>query len=144
MRPTAILAGLVMGGLLAGTAGATPDDTLWEATAEVESGGNPRAYRSGERAAGIVQIRPICVADVNRILRLWGDDRRFALADRYSLEKSREMWEVYLEYYGDRYAQRTGRAPTDEVYARIWNGGPEGWCKRRTLLYWRRIREAIP
>lgn len=35
------------------------------------------------------------------------------------------------------------RPPTVEVYARIWNGGPEGWRKSSTLAYWRRVRNAL-
>jgi hypothetical protein len=47
---------------------------------------------------------------------------------------------MYLDYYGDLYVRQTGRTPTDEVYARIWNGGPNGWRKASTRQYWQRVR----
>ena len=32
-------------------------------------------------------------------------------------------------------------APTTaETYARIWNGGPDGWRKPTTAAYWRKVR----
>ena len=32
--------------------------------------------------------------------------------------------------------KETGKKPTDEVLARIWNGGPRGWKKKSTRKYW--------
>jgi len=50
------------------------------------------------------------------------------------------MWDLYLSYYGEQYERETGQPPTDEVYARIWNGGPSGWRKDSTLEYWGRVQ----
>ena len=33
--------------------------------------------------------------------------------------------------------------PTYEVYARIWNGGPDGWKKRSTLKYWKKVKKEL-
>jgi hypothetical protein len=96
-----------------------------------------------EDAVGIVQIRPACLDDVNRIAALRGLDVRFRPHDRYDPHKSRRMWELYLSHYGQEYRRATGEHPTDEIYARIWNGGPIGWRKRNTRPYWRRIIRAM-
>lgn len=128
---------------LASAAHAAPSEALWKATVHVESRGDPRAYNAREGAAGIVQIRMGCLADVNRIARLKGLSVRFTSSDRYKPARARKMWKIYLDYYGTYYARRAGRVADDEVYARIWNGGPSGYRKRATAKYWKRIREAM-
>jgi len=89
---------------------------LWEAICTVESNGNPLAV--GDRgadgvykAAGIAQIWAITVRDVNRFA-----GTQFTLNDRFNVEKSRAIFQLYTEHYG--------KGQSDEVKARIWNGGP--------------------
>ena len=120
-----------------------PSERLWNAIAAVESGGNIRAVNPHGGAAGVAQIRTTCLADCNRIARREGDGREFAPSDRLRPGTSREMWRIYLEHYGRQYQRKTGRTPTDEVYARIWNGGPQGWKRASTLPYWRQVRAAL-
>jgi soluble lytic murein transglycosylase-like protein len=117
-----------------------PSDALWHAIVRVESGGNPRAYNRHGGAKGIAQIRGACLADINRIAREAGHAGRYTAADLFDPAKARRIWKMYLDYYGDQYAKATGRTPTDEVYARIWNGGPNGWRKASTRQYWQRVR----
>lgn len=110
---------------------AVPDlDRLYLALVEVESGGDPLAVGDGGRAAGVLQIHPIMVRDVNRIL---GYDR-WTLEDRWSATESRAMLEVYLEHYG---------ATSYEEAARKWNGGPDGHQQRQTLQYWESVRALL-
>jgi hypothetical protein len=143
-----VAAGLVVLAPLArlffqGGAGAgAPSQRLWNAIVDVESDGNPRAFNPHSGATGIAQIRKVCLTDCNRIARREGDGREFAPSDRLRPGTSREMWRIYLEHYGRQYQRKTGRTPTDEVYARIWNGGPTGWRKASTLIYLARIRAA--
>jgi hypothetical protein len=120
-----------------------PDDRLWRAIVAVESSGNPLAYNPTTGATGIAQIREICVDDCNRIARQQGLDDSFTYADRRRPGKSREMWNIYLTYYGQEYRRQTGRRPTDEVFARIWNGGPTGWTKPSTEEYWQKVHQAL-
>lgn len=84
---------------------------LWEAVCTVESNGNPLAVGDGGRAAGIAQIWPITVQDINRFA-----GTKFTLNDRFSVEKSRQMFNLYVNHYG--------KGQSDGVKARIWNGGP--------------------
>jgi hypothetical protein len=122
---------------------AGPSSALWRAIVAVESGGNPLAYNACRGASGMAQIRSVCLTDVNRIARLRGVAARFSAADRCDPRAARRMWDLYLDFYGREYWKQTGRTPTDKVYARIWNGGPEGWRKSSTLAYWRRVRDAL-
>jgi hypothetical protein len=120
------------------------DDRLWQAIVKVESGGNPWAYAPEEDAGGIVQIRPECLEDCNRIARISGLPEHFTLEDRFDPTKSRRMWQLYLWYWGWEYERTTGWPATNEVYARLWNGGPTGWHKEATVAYWDRVRRAMP
>jgi len=105
------------------------------AIAMVESGGNTEAVNQTENAVGWLQIRPICVQDVNRIL----GEHRFKLADRCSKEKSIQMFKIYTEHYIKAYKLED----TFENRARIWNGGPKGYKKNSTLKYWEKVRKEI-
>jgi hypothetical protein len=84
---------------------------LWEAVCRVESNGNPLAVGDGGRAAGIAQIWAITVRDVNRFA-----GTNYTLNDRFNVEKSKAIFQLYVNHYG--------KGKSDEVKARIWNGGP--------------------
>lgn len=97
------------------------------AVALVESGGDPCAIGDGGQAVGILQIHPIMVADVNRII----GERRYTLADRRDVRKSVEMFVLYvLHYWPDG---------GPEQWARGWNGGPDGPEQSETKGYWRKV-----
>ena len=137
----AILLALVVGLTMEPAYGAEPTESLWRAMVQEESKGDPKAYNKDEKAAGIVQIRPICLRDCNRIAKLRGLDIRWTLTDRFSPAKSRAMWNLYLDFWGARYKRLTDQEPTDKIYAQLWNGGgPEGWKKKATLAYWQRVK----
>ena len=102
----------------------------------VESHGNDNAVNS--HAAGCLQITPILVKDVNRIA-----GTNFTLEDRFDRQKSIEMAQIYLTYYGKIYTKKTGKEPDNEIYARIWNGGPNGWQKSSTEDYWLKVKKEI-
>ena len=112
---------------------------LHSAIAQYESGNYTRAYNRRRNAAGYLQIRPCVVSDCNRIVGY----QRWTLADRYNRQKSREMFNFYLDFYGKQYTKATGRQPSSEVLARIWNGGPNGWRNHRTRGYWYEIRARL-
>ncbi|RPJ29808.1 MAG: hypothetical protein EHM35_13120 [Planctomycetaceae bacterium] len=99
----------------------------WEAVCLKESGGNPRAYRKSEDAAGIGQIRPVMVAEVNRIQKA----RVFTLAQRFDPLLSFEMFRIHSLAYAPN--------GTPEQWARLWNGGGSGLKKRSTIQYGRAI-----
>jgi len=97
----------------------------------VESDGNPNAVGDKGQAIGILQIHPICVQDVNRIL----GEEKYTLIDRLDPIKSVEICIVYLNYYG--------KDKSVEQLARIWNGGPKGFKRKSTLPYWDKVKKVI-
>lgn len=86
---------------------------VMDAIIQVESEGNPRAV-SGN-SVGAMQITPILVKDCNQILKKKKSKKRFTLADRYSVAKSKEMFLLIQKYYN----------PENDIEKAIrsWNGG---------------------
>ena len=112
---------------------------LINALIHVESRGNDSAigdrHLVGNEAVGALQIRPIMVREVNRILKLKKSDKRFKLSDRFDREKTIEMFLVWKNYHhpeGDF-----------EKIARNWNGGPKGYKKSRTEKYWAKVQQEL-
>lgn len=91
----------------------------------VESGGNECAYNAREQAAGCLQIRPVMVAEANRL----GID--FTLADRWDCEKSVQLF-FNLNAVKNRW--------NPERMARCWNGGGNGLHMEATADYWNRVQ----
>jgi hypothetical protein len=63
---------------------------VMDAIIQVESEGNPKAV-SGN-SVGAMQITPILVKDCNEILKKQKSKKRYTMADRYSVAKSKEMF----------------------------------------------------
>ena len=95
----------------------------------VESGGNDLAHNKREDACGCLQIRPIMVAEFNRI----GID--FDLNDRWDCGKSAKALHLWVAKKGYTNA---------EVIARKWNGGPNGHVKPKTASYWQKVKNYLP
>ena len=111
---------------------------LIEAMAFVESGGNPNAIGDlnlGTPSIGLLQIRPIMVREVNRILKKQGLEKRFRNADRKDSTKSIEMFNIWADTYHLNSSY--------EKMARNWNGGPRGYKNKRTEHYWTKINNYI-
>ena len=114
------------------------DLRLVNALIQVESSGNDSCI--GDRhlvipSVGCLQIRPIMVREVNRILEILGDDKRYKKEDRYSREKSIEMFLIWKDYHHKDHS--------DEVIARSWNGGPKGPLKKKTIHYWYKVQKVL-
>ena len=102
---------------------------LMSALIAIESGGdNSKVGDAGE--VGILQIREICVRDVNRIYGTKYAWPEAALDEATAMEICRK----YLTYYGARV-----KNCTPEQAARIWNGGPRGWRLKATRGYWKKV-----
>ncbi len=113
-----------------------PVDTLallLDAMIQVESRGNDSAYAKSENAVGCLQIRPVMVREVNRFLKKLGKEKRYTLEDRWSRDKSLEMFNIWYRYRHDDSSL--------EVIARSWNGGPRGPKKKSTLYYWSKVQK---
>ena len=108
----------------------TIEDPLISAIIEVESGGDTLAYNSKEDAVGCLQIRPIMVREVNRLV---GKDS-FTLYDRWSKVKSIQMFNILRSNI---------KEASNEKIARVWNGGYNGKNNPKTLKYWNKVRKQI-
>lgn len=113
-------------------------DPLVNALILVESSGNDSAIGDTHLpvpSIGCLQIRPIMVREVNRILKLKGAKVRFKLKDRFNRDKSVEMFMIWKEFHYE---------DADwEMIARAWNGGPMGYKKSRTLKYWKKVQQQL-
>ena len=103
-------------------------DTLLNAVMAVESNFDSMAYNEKENAVGVLQIRPIMVREVNRLL---GEDK-YTLKDRWSKAKSIEMFNVIRSHL---------KGASDEQIARTWNGGYNGKNIPKTLQYWIKVKQ---
>ena len=116
-------------------------DTFVDAVIYVESRGNDSAVGDNGKAVGCLQMHPIMVREVNRILTKYDVPTTYTLEDRYSRDKSIEMFNIISEEY---YCCE-GYTFTDyvEIVARRWNGGPRGDKKRSTIKYWNNVQKRI-
>jgi hypothetical protein len=115
------------------------DRDLLTALIFVESRGNDSAigdkHLVGNEAIGVLQIRPIMVREVNRILKLQKSDKRFTLKDRFERDKSIEMFYIWKNHHH--------KNSDAETIARNWNGGPKGYKSNRTLKYWNKVEQQL-
>lgn len=101
---------------------------VMEAIILVESEGNPNAVCGNQ--VGAMQITPILVRECNNILRSRGSRKQFTLADRYDVDKSKEMFLLIQSQYN--------KANDVERAIRTWNGGPR-YSVRATDGYYQRV-----
>ena len=107
-----------------------PKNNLIDAIIYVESKGDIKAHNISEDAVGCLQIRPIMLREVNRLLGY----NKYQLTDRWSKVKSIEMFNVI---------KQNTTNPTNEKLARNWNGGWNGYKKQSTLKYWHKVKEQL-
>lgn len=105
---------------------------LLAALIAVESGGNDQA-RGHHGELGALQVRRCVVADVNRIA-----GTRYRWAEMTNRWAAQGVLRIYVGHYCTE--ARLGRSVTDQDRARVWHGGPDGWRRRATLAYWKRVR----
>ena len=111
-----------------------------EAIEIVESNGNPNAINESENAIGALQIRPIMIADYNRITNQnFSHDIAYNRAFAYIV--AQEIFSHYMKGIEN---------PTAKHLAFIWNGGGSAWKrvdnpkndqKQKNLdRYWEKVR----
>ena len=102
---------------------------LLSALIQIESGGNDLAKgRHGE--LGALQIKPILVRDVNRIM-----GTSYAHQQVTNRATATFIANAYLSHYGKNLG--------DESLARLWQGGPKGLRKPSTRAYARRVMREL-
>ncbi len=101
-----------------------------DAIIEVESEGKANAVDKSGKSCGIMQITPVLVKDCNRILELRKSSKRYSMKDRFSAQKSKEMFLLYQSFYNPK--------NNVEVAIRSWNGGVN-YTKRGTQRYYEKV-----
>ena len=101
---------------------------VMDAIIQVESEGNPQAV-SGN-SVGAMQITPILVKDCNEILKKKKSKKRYTMADRYSVAKSKEMFLLIQSHYNPE--------NSIEKAIRSWNGGVR-YSVRATNRYYQKV-----
>ena len=101
---------------------------VMDAIIQVESEGNPKAV-SGN-SVGAMQITPILVKDCNEILKKQKSKKRYTMADRYSVAKSKEMFLLIQSHYNPE--------NSIEKAIRSWNGGVK-YSVRATNRYYKKV-----
>lgn len=115
---------------------ASTEDFDWEpvmqAIIQVESEGNAKAVKGN--SCGAMQITPILVAECNQILKKLNSKKRFTLRDRFSLAKSKEMFELIQSYFN----------PLNDIERAIrsWNGGNK-YSVKRTQRYFDKVMKHL-
>ena len=121
---------------------ASAEDSIWtsfkklsfdwnpvmDAIIKVESEGNPRAV-SGN-SVGVMQITPVLVKECNDILKKQKSNKRYTLDDRYSVEKSKEMFLLIQKYFNPE--------NNVEKAIRSWNGGMK-YSVKATNKYYKKV-----
>jgi soluble lytic murein transglycosylase-like protein len=102
---------------------------LLSALIQIESNGNDHARgRHGE--LGALQIKPIMVRDVNRIM-----------GTSYTHQQVTNR--TIAIFIAKSYFAHYGRNLSDESLARLWQGGPKGLRKNSTRAYARRVMREL-
>ena len=105
---------------------------VMDAIIQVESKGDPKA-KSGN-SVGVMQITPILVAECNNILKRKKSKKRYTLADRYNVAKSKEMFLLIQSVYNP--------LNSIERAIRSWNGGNH-FSKKRTQRYFEKVMKLL-
>ena len=111
------------------------NDPLMNAMIQVESRGKDSIVGDNGKAVGILQMHKIAVRSVNKILKKNDIDLEYSYDDRYSREKTIEMYWIW---------RNSKHADSDyETIARSWNGGPRGPKKKATIHYWNKVEKEV-
>ena len=103
-------------------------EPVMEAIIHVESRGDANAV-SGN-SCGAMQITPILVKECNNILKKRKSKKRFTMQDRFSVQKSKEMFLLYQSYFNPK--------NNVEKAIRSWNGGMN-YSVKRTQRYYNKV-----
>lgn len=103
-----------------------------EALIQVESNGNSNAKKGA--SVGVLQITPVLVAECNNILRRRKLRKRFKLSDRWSRQKSIEMFLLFQSWFNP--------LRNVEQAVRSWNGGMH-YSIQKTQRYFDKVMSIL-
>jgi len=103
---------------------------------QVESGNRDDIIGDNGKAYGCLQIHAGYVQDVAHHSGI-----PYAHEDAFNRDLAIDIFKIYMGIYANKY--RLQREPTFEDIARIHNGGPDGWQKDSTKLYWEKVKKYL-
>lgn len=112
-------------------------DRLLEAIRIVESNDNQMAVGDDGKAIGAYQIWEIYWKDATDFDSSIGGTYQ----DCYDRDYADKIVKAYIKRYANK--KRLGHEPTFEDIARIHNGGPNGYKKKSTIEYWKKVQNAL-
>ena len=129
--------------------GNVPNDEFWDAIQQVETGGEyDPEVAIGDHGASIgpLQIQKGYYNDAVQFDPSLQSGQYSGYTYRNcmgpgSFEYSKMVGNAYMARYAT--AKRLGHTPTDEDFARIHNGGPDGWRENTTLGYWHKVQAIL-
>lgn len=114
-------------------------DRFLQAVKLVETGNRNNITGDNGTAYGVLQIRGICVKDVNRI---YGTD--FTHSDMWDTLIAERVFQLYLSHGIKLYKAKYQRLPTPIQLAAMWNGGAyKGYHYPMALTYGRQVQELM-
>ena len=126
-----------------------PSENFWDAIQQVETGGqyDPEiAIGDNGAAIGALQIHRGYYNDAVAYDRSLQSGRYSSYTYKNcmgpgSFEYSKKVGNAYMARYAT--SKRLGHFPTNEDFARIHNGGPNGWKMSSTLGYWHKVEAVL-
>ena len=111
------------------------DKAFIQALIMTESMNDDSAVGDNGKAYGALQIHAKTVTDINKLQRL-------SLTHNDMFKRNCAIYScyIYLAYWGKNYTLETGKKPSYQTLARIWNGGPEGYKNSKTKKYWKKVK----
>lgn len=118
------------------TMAGTPSDEFFVALSFVESSDRDNVIGDNGKAYGRYQIRQKYLDDANSYA-----GTSYTLNDMLDPEKAKAVVIAYMNRYATK--ARLGHEPTNEDFARIHNGGLNGFKHEGTIPYWNKIQRAL-
>ena len=103
---------------------------IMNAIIHVESRGVSHAYNPHGDCVGVLQIRPIVVKECNNSLRAQGSTKRFTLNDRYSAEKSKEMFILLQNHFNKEHSLEKAAICWKYGFYANWRNCPKDYYKK--------------
>lgn len=103
---------------------------FWDAIAKIESSNGLFTTGDNGKAKGDLQLHAGAVIDVNKYY-----NTKYSHDDMYDRDKAIAVGSMYLNLNAKRFMKNYAKLPSEEMLARMWNGGYGGFNSNSTLGY---------
>lgn len=107
-----------------------------EVLKQVETNNNPDVIGDSGDSYGVLQIQKLAIIDVNE---RYGTS--YTHKDALKVEHAERIFILYIKRWVKHLERVEGRKATVEDVVRIWNGGPNGYKRKSTLLYYNKYKK---